>query len=1082
MVYMYRFYLLLISILLSQTLWSQNYLPVERFTNQSGLTDNAITCLYEDYMGFIWVGTHNGLNRYNGYSFEHFKPDLSNHESLPASKILKLFEDPENKLWVLTNKALSRFDYRDKTFRNYFIRQDQEANLPPVELKDATLNWKENLVLILGEDRLNLLDINTGEKREITLQGTLPQNTMKSFKSVRYNGLNDTYYLFSDRDVFQYLPREDSLQAVPLDNKAILLGDGGIRGSVCGADGICWLFSSAHIWQLKEGMFHLLWEVSFLQGERILNLDQSTSGVLRITTTSAMISLNLETGERATQFTYSYPLTETLKLNTSLRLKSGIFLLGTSGGLFQYNEYEQAFGSLDIHAFLGRDAQLASLCYDAADQLWLVSESGQIAVLKRDTDLQIYDRIASGRLNAAIYFMRTPRKKDTVFLATDKGLYQLIRQNKTIRSRNLFPGRIKAMSKIEQDSVTFVCGDSLLIMSQAGNFRMQSNKINVLKIDTVLDMFRQSSSIFMLQPHQLVKYNLLTTETQLLSLAGLGLSAIPRNTCFLASNNREIIVGTTMGMYIFYSSDFKVLPSYIDLDLRNAHITTMLQDSDQKLWFSSEKGLFSLNRTEDQLISYTAREGHSFPATGYTGAAMNSGTEICFAAPASVTTYRTDTQMNISPPRVRIESLELISRQGSENISLLELDTLRLKSKFTLLRFYCNVLDFWHPDLNYFQYSLTELGHTEEWSNISRDNKIDIAHLKAGEYLLQVRGANSRHIWSNEPDEIIIQIMAPFWQTKLAIITYVALVILTFYFSLFFTTRHLRKLNREYRERELIAKKVVQQKEELTQKNKNITDSINYAKRIQMALMPSQRLFGKIFPDSFILHIPKDIVSGDFYWINEVDGRIYFAAVDCTGHGVPGAFMSIIGFELFRRITEIEKKKRPAEVLNSLSMGFETIFRDIEDITLRDGMDVAFCAIDPEMKVLEFAGAFNPLYLIRDNTISEIKGDRFSVGLNQNEDGTISQEFLDHVIQLKDGDILYIFTDGYADQFGGPEGKKYKYRRFRHLLLALHQLPMDRQVEFLRRSIMDWKGDLDQVDDILVMGIRINQKKDKKKT
>ena len=138
-------------------------------------------------------------------------------------------------------------------------------------------------------------------------------------------------------------------------------------------------------------------------------------------------------------------------------------------------------------------------------------------------------------------------------------------------------------------------------------------------------------------------------------------------------------------------------------------------------------------------------------------------------------------------------------------------------------------------------------------------------------------------------------------------------------------------------------------------------------------------------------------------------------------------------------------------------------------------MDVAFCAIDPEFKFLEFAGAFNPLYLIRDNTITEIKGDRFSVGLNQLDIVTPSQPFNDHVVPLKEGDIIYIFTDGYADQFGGPDGKKYKYRRFRHLLLALHQLPMDRQVEFLRRSIMDWKGDLDQVDDILVMGIRISQ-------
>ncbi|MBA7546200.1 hypothetical protein ES705_38583 [subsurface metagenome] len=237
--------------------------------------------------------------------------------------------------------------------------------------------------------------------------------------------------------------------------------------------------------------------------------------------------------------------------------------------------------------------------------------------------------------------------------------------------------------------------------------------------------------------------------------------------------------------------------------------------------------------------------------------------------------------------------------------------------------------------------------------------------------------------------------------------------------------------------------------------------------------MPSQKLFKKLFSDSFILHIPKDIVSGDFYWVNEVEGRIYIAAVDCTGHGVPGAFMSVIGFELFRRITETEKKKQPAEILNSLNRGFESIFSDADSVILRDGMDVAFCAIDQEMKVLEFAGAFNPLYLIRENSITEIKGDRFSVGLNEEENE--QKSFNDHVIPLSRGDVIYIFTDGFADQFGGPDGKKYKYRRFRHLLLALHQLPMERQGEFLKRSILDWKGSLDQVDDVLVVGIRIDK-------
>ncbi len=284
---------------------------------------------------------------------------------------------------------------------------------------------------------------------------------------------------------------------------------------------------------------------------------------------------------------------------------------------------------------------------------------------------------------------------------------------------------------------------------------------------------------------------------------------------------------------------------------------------------------------------------------------------------------------------------------------------------------------------------------------------------------------------------------------------------------------YLKKIRRENRERELISKQILEQKEELIIKNKNITDSINYAKRIQSALMPPDKLFKSVFPDSFILHIPKDIVSGDFYWLSKVEDRTFVAAVDCTGHGVPGAFMSIIGVELFRNITSVEGIKQPAQILTSLNNAFQKIFHDQEIISFRDGMDLAFCSFDIKNMKVEYAGAFNPMYLIRENNIYEYKGDRFSVGLER-PDEYKTNGFTNHQIPLKGGDIIYIFSDGFADQFGGPEGKKYKYRRFRHLLLGIHQLPMARQHEYLEKSILNWKGSLDQVDDILVIGIKIH--------
>ena len=494
---------------------------------------------------------------------------------------------------------------------------------------------------------------------------------------------------------------------------------------------------------------------------------------------------------------------------------------------------------------------------------------------------------------------------------------------------------------------------------------------------------------------------------------------------------------------------------------------------------STNSGIISHNPRNYQTMQFDVNDGLQLYNFSNRLTSSSPDGKILFGSNRDLTFFNPDSVLlNKKAPKVQFTEAVLTGKNDFVVKNLKEDDTLTVESRYRYIKINFSSLNFWAPQKNKYKYSLESLGKPEQWLSIENQNYIIVSGLKAGYYKLSIKGSNNEDVWNENILELIIHTKTSFRQSNWVMLIYGFLAILISYFTFLYATKQLRKLNREYRERELIAKKVEQQKEELIIKNKNITDSINYAKRIQEALMPSYKFFKNLFPDSFILHMPKDIVSGDFYWINEVDERIYFAAVDCTGHGVPGAFMSIIGFELFRRITETEKKKQPAEILRSLSRGFETFFRDVESYVLRDGMDVALCAIDKEMKHLEFAGAFNPLYLVRDNTIIEIKGDRFSVGLFNIEEADNNQ-FKNHVVPLIEGDIIYIFTDGFADQFGGPEGKKYKYRRFRHLLLALHQLPMRQQLEFLRRSINDWKGEAEQVDDILIMGIRITHR-DKK--
>ena len=264
---------------------------------------------------------------------------------------------------------------------------------------------------------------------------------------------------------------------------------------------------------------------------------------------------------------------------------------------------------------------------------------------------------------------------------------------------------------------------------------------------------------------------------------------------------------------------------------------------------------------------------------------------------------------------------------------------------------------------------------------------------------------------------------------------------------------------------------ISKQKDEIEEQKKSIMDSIHYAKRIQNAILPPDDLVKNIFKNSFTLYKPKDIVSGDFYWVNEFGDDKMFAVVDCTGHGVPGAFMSIVGNDQLNYAVNVKGAKKPSEILDALNEGVTNSLRQrIGSNSVKDGMDIALCSINFEEKKMSFAGAYNPVYLVRNKELIEIAGNKFPIGGYVDEQ---LQKFSNQELDLVDGDAIYIFSDGYADQFGGPRGKKLKYKKFRELLIEIQDKSMDEQKEILEHNIEQWRGDIEQVDDILVVGIKI---------
>lgn len=267
-------------------------------------------------------------------------------------------------------------------------------------------------------------------------------------------------------------------------------------------------------------------------------------------------------------------------------------------------------------------------------------------------------------------------------------------------------------------------------------------------------------------------------------------------------------------------------------------------------------------------------------------------------------------------------------------------------------------------------------------------------------------------------------------------------------------------------------RKKLKANEKIDQQNKNIKSSINYAKRIQEAMLPKLDQHPGIFDNSFILFKPRDVVSGDFYWISDIKHEkhtdIAFAAVDCTGHGVPGAFMSMIGINALNGlindgITDTNK------ILDSLDREIRTALR--QEITgNNDGMDVALCIYRQREQILEFSGAKNPLIYIQDGELVQIKGDVHSIGGVKNKSAFL---FKKHQVKIDKPTVVYLFSDGYKDQFGGKDNGKFLSKRLHKLLSDIHQLPMPEQMNILQRTMDEWKGDREQTDDILVIGLKL---------
>ncbi len=380
-----------------------------------------------------------------------------------------------------------------------------------------------------------------------------------------------------------------------------------------------------------------------------------------------------------------------------------------------------------------------------------------------------------------------------------------------------------------------------------------------------------------------------------------------------------------------------------------------------------------------------------------------------------------------------------------------------------------------------YQYMLE--GYDKDWRQVTDKTSATFGNMHEGLYTFKVKACSPEGVWS-EPITYTFKVLPPWYRTWWMYLTYLILIIASVIIIVRWNGRRLRAQKKELEQKvktatsqireekekvELANELISEQKKVVEEKNKDILDSIYYAKRIQDAMLKTEEKTNPHLPKHFVLFMPKDIVSGDFYWAVEKHDYWYVAAVDCTGHGVPGAFMSMLGMSFLNDIVTDGQHLTPAEILDQLRNKIITELRQTgESGGNKDGMDISVIRLNLKTNELQWAGANNPILLIENNQLTEIKPDKQPIGYYPG-----ARPFTNHTIPFGPGTTLYIFTDGYTDQFGGPDGKKFKIKQLKEFLLANHTLPMDHQKEILKNSFTDWKGTLEQIDDVCVIGVRI---------
>jgi ligand-binding sensor domain-containing protein/serine phosphatase RsbU (regulator of sigma subunit) len=1071
-IFKFPFSIFLFLLLSGSFAFSQTY-SFDNYTVQDGIVQSNVAAMVQDKNGDIWLGTGSGVSRFNGKTFTNYSTD----DSLADNNVTAMLLDKKGNIWFgHANGGLSIYD--GKAFRivhsnglpkdrNIFsLCQDTKGHIwictaqygaieiidPEGNLSDAK-NYKgytskdglsefcfgafddeRGKMWFLTDVGIKQMDRSSGKFEFFRPQHPLPATRVTSFFRAKDGAI---WFGFADGNISVMSPAFDSMDFTSAD------GLPGNSIQAAGGMGMAWSFVNAFMEDNKGNVWAAIWDrgiVRFngIQKKPFFSSFSSSNGlsVNKVKSLACDREGNILIGTLGNGLAVfkgekfiSYNKTNGLINNqvwSVLQDKKGRYWWGTNEGITIYDPAappEKRFINISKLTDGSISNSVRSMAADRAGNIWIGTWGGKVVMYDLAKEKFVLNPVVNDMTYSHVSCIAVD-KKNCVWIGTPEGITFFDIDKNSARSYRTVDG-------LSSNDVTCIFPDS------KGNIWLGTKQRGITKFkDGKFTKFDKTNGL-----------------------------SYPAISCITENKRGEIWIGTEGGgVFLYHSNSFS---NFKTKDGLNSDFITLLNvDENNNVWIGSNNGLNRFDYATNMFSSYTSADGFTGIETKNNATYTDAQKNIWFGTVNGVYKYNPAGDVkNTLEPIVKITGLKVNLKDYPLS------DTLELSYKENSINIEYIGICMSNPEA--VQYSVMLEGYDEGWRPATKQSFEIYSNLPPGHYVFKLTACNNSGLWTEHPVSVYINITPPFWKRW------------WFYVLCFVTGAGIIIGYIKWRERALLIEKrvleekvevrtaeIADQKKEIEEKNKDITASIRYAKRIQDAILPPDTFVKTYLPKTFVLFKPKDIVSGDFYWLSDKKDKILFAAVDCTGHGVPGAFMSIVGHNLLDKIVVEQGLTKPSEILDALNKSVSDTLRqsNTEGEHVKDGMDIALCAFDRNTQTFEYAGAFNPLWLIREGQLIETKGDKFPIGnLHIGE----QKKFTNHEIPLQKGDTLYIFSDGFADQFGGKDGKKLKYAVFKNMLLSIQHMSMEEQGAFLGNAIDEWRGELEQVDDILVIGTRL---------